>query len=319
MADRLLTLLEISKRNGADEAVGLIEETNTVAPEVEVLTGRPINGITYTGKKRKTLPATPIFRNANEGVDISSSLYEQFIAQCYYLDCQLQIDEAVLKAGKGEGNSAASILMDEAAGVVQQKMIALGAQFYTGTTSNAPTADAKGFTGLAGLYDTTNCEVTASGSTNTCSAWLVWNDLKGVHWMFGNNTGLELGEWTRQQVKDANSKSFTAMVNNLSGYIGLSFGHSRCAVRIKAIKNATNNWLTDALVAEALSKMPIFMRRSPGLKLFANTTACLTLQKSRSTTVGSKTDALPLQFAPQPTESNNVPIVLTDSLPQTEA
>ncbi len=319
MADRLLTLLEISKRNGTDEAVGLIEETNTVAPEVEAITGRPINGISYLGKKRKSFPATPVFRNANEGVDISSSLYEQFINQCFFLDAQLQIDEAILRAGKGEGNSAASILMDEASGIVQQKMIALGAQFYTGTTSGVPTADAKGFVGLQGLYDTTNCEVTASGSTNTCSAYLVWNDLKGVHWIWGNNAGLELGEWRTQQVKDSNSKSFTAWVNNLSGYVGLAFGHSRSVVRIKAIKDSSNNYLTDARVAEALSKMPIFMRRSPGLKLFANTTAVLTLQKSRSTTVGSKTDALPLQFAPQPTESNGIPIVLTDSLPQTEA
>ncbi len=143
-----------------------------------------------------------------------------------------------------------------------------------------------------------------------------------MHWIFGNNSGLVINQWTRQQVNDANSKSYFAYVNNLSGWLGLGFGHSRSIVRIKAIQAAaTAAPLTDALVAEAISKMPIFMRRSSGLRLFMNSTTQLLLQKSRSTVNASgtqKTDSGILQFAPPPTESNGVPIILTDSLPQTE-
>lgn len=314
MPDRFLSLLDMTARNGTDEAVGLIEEVNTVAPELMELNGRPISGTTYLAKKRSALPAKPGFRNANEGSDIVSSQYEQTISQCFFLDAQLRVDEAVVNSGKAEGNSMGEILADEATGVLRQKLIAVGDQFYRGVS-----ADAKGFPGLQALYDSTNCEVTASGSGSTCSAWLVWNDLQGVHWIFGNNSGLTLGEWTKQQVNDANSKAYMAYVNNLSGWLGLGFGHSRSIVRIKAIKDSSSNYLTDARVAEALTKMPIFMRRSPGLRLLCNSVAAFTLQKSRTTVTTSKTDAIPLQFAGQPTESNGIPIILTDSLPQTEA
>jgi len=312
MADKFLSLLEMTKRNGTDAAVGLVEEVNTVAPELDSLSGRPISGITYTVKKRSVLPAGPAFRNANEGSDVISSSYEQVLGQCFFMDGQLQVDEAVISAGMAEGNSEADILADEAIGVLQTKMINLGDQFYRGTTANA-----KGFVGLKSLYDTSNCEVDATGSSGSAtSAWLVWNDIQGVHWVFGNGSGISLGPWQRQQVTDANGKKLFAKVNNISGWIGLAFHHTRSVVRIKNLTTAKP--LTDKLVAEALSKMPIFMRRSPGLKLFVNSQASLQLQNSRSTVSSSKTDSGILQFAPQPTESNNVPIVLTDSIPNNE-
>ena len=314
MADKFLTLLDITKRNNADAAVGLIEEVNTVAPELMELKGRPINGTTYTAKKRSALPTKPAFRNANEGSDVVSSTYDSSLSQCYFIDAPLVVDEAVVQAGQGEGNSQSQILADESTGVLAQKLISVGDQFYRGTN-----ADAKGFPGMLSLYDSANCEVDATGSGSTSSAYLIWNDLQGVHWIFGNNSGLNINQWSRQLVTDASGKKYFAWVNNVSGYVGLGFGHTRSIVRIKKIKNNSGNYLTDALVAEALTKMPIFIRRSPNLRLLMNSTAELTLRKSRSTVVGSKTDSAILQFASTATESNGVPIILTDSLPQTEA
>jgi hypothetical protein len=315
MADKFLTLLDMTKRNCADAAVGLIEEVNTVAPELMELKGRPIDGNTYKVKKRIALPSGPVFRNANEGSDIISSSYAQEIGQCFFLDGQLRVDEAVITSGESEGNSMAEVLADEATGVIRQQMVKVGDCFYRGTT-----ADAKGFVGLQSFYDTTNCEVSAGGTTSgaRCSAWLVWNDPQGVYWVWGQQRGLQLGNWSRQQVNDSSGKSYFAWVNNLSGWIGLGLGHTKSVVRIKFIENTSGKYLTDALVAEAISKLPIFMRRSPGLRLFMNSTAQLTLQKSRSTVNTAKTDSAILQFAPPPVESNGVQIILTDSLPQTE-
>lgn len=314
MADKFLTLLDMTKRNGTDAAIGLIEEVNTVAPELESLMGRPINGVTYKIKKRTALPAGPAFRNANEGSDIISSTYAQDMAQCFFLDGQMRVDEMVVSSGVAEGNSLADILADEAAGVMQQKLVSVGDQFYRGQTANA-----KGFIGLKNLYDATNCEVDATGSSGSAtSVWLVWNDLQGVHWIFGNNSGLEMGDWERQQVTDANGKAMHAYTNNLSGWLGLSFGHTRSIVRCKNLTNATGKGFTDALGAEMLQKLPIFMRRSPNLKFFMNSTAELQLRKSRSTVSGSKTDSGLLQFAPPATECHNVPIILTDSIPNNE-
>ncbi len=330
MADKFLTLLDVTKMGGSDPAVGLIEEVNTVAPELMELKGRPINGITFKHKKRTVLAKDSagnisVFRHANQGQVIVSSNYEESQGSCYFLDIPLQIDEAVVNSGKQEGSSSQEIFASETTGIVRQALISLGDQFYRGTS-----ADAKGFQGLLSTYDSTNCEVSAAGSSGAAtSVWLIWNDPQGVHWVFGNNTGLTLpGEWTRQQVSDSNSKKYFAWVNNVSGYVGLSVGHTRSIVRTKLCTTAKP--FTDALTAEMLSKLPIFMRRSPDLRLLMNSQAQFQLQKSRSTvnlgtqdtTNGDKLNRYAgggvMQFAPPPTESMGVPIILTDSIPNNE-
>src|SRR5207247_10673141 len=121
------------------------------------------------------------------GVEVVSSAYEQKLSQCFYLDAQLQVDEAVANAPEEGGRE--QLLADDALGVIRQKMIALGDQFYRGVT-----ADANGFAGLLVCYDATNMQVKAGGTTASVqtSAWLVWNDLQGAHFIFGNNSGLQM-------------------------------------------------------------------------------------------------------------------------------
>ena len=317
----LLTLLDVAKRNDSDPSIGLIEEVNTIAPELTVLRGRTIPGITYKFTKRTTLPGGPAFRNANEGSLPISSVYTQDIGECFFLDGQLQVDEMVVTSGEAEGNSAADILTDEAIGATKSQLIRAGDQFYRGVS-----ADTKGFIGMQNLYDTVNCEIDAQGTTSGArsSAYLVWNDLQGVHWVFGMQLGIGLGEWTKQQVvitAGTPNKTAMAYVNNIKGWLGLAFGHSKSVVRIKNIEDAANKGLTDKLVAKALTKMPQQIVGSGNVRLFMNRTAAYTLQSSRSTNNGAlttKTDSQPLVFASVPVESNGIPIIITDSLPQTE-
>jgi hypothetical protein len=319
MADRFITLLDIAARNG-DQAVGLIEEVTTVAPEFAVMKGRTIPGISYKTKVRMALPASPIFRAANEGTDIVSSVYAQKLAECYYLDAQFRIDEAVADAPEEGGRDM--LLADEATGVIQQKAIALGNQFYNGTT-----ADAKGFTGLLANYDSTNMLVKAGGTTSSVqtSAWIVWNDLKGIHFIFGGNGVIAMNAWARQQVQDGSSKAYFAWVNNLSGWIGLSFNHTKSACRIANCENVTDKRLTDSQIALAVSKFPLIIRAQLAASgfIFMNPQAALQLQQSRSVTIfgqgGSKPDGSQQTLGPTPTESNGIPIVLTESITNTEA
>ena len=320
MSDRLLSLLEVSKRNGTDLSVGLVEEVTTVAKEFDNILGRPIPGTTYKTRIRTALPgaATSLFRQANSGSDVVSSAYDQKLSQCFFLDAQLQTDEAVANAPEEGGRD--QLLADEASGVVKQKMIALGAQFYYGTSN-----DTNGYPGLLSFYDSTNMLEKAGGTSSNVqtSAWLVWNDLQGVHFIWGNNSGLQMNAWSRQQVQDSNGKKFFAYVNNLSGWIGLSTNHTKSVCRIANCEDATSKNLSDAQIAKALALFPLQISESGNLKLFMNRAARSQLQRSRSVTIfsggGSKAASSFENVAPIPTEAFGIPIICTDSITNTEA
>jgi len=307
---KLLTLLDITKRNGTDQAVGLVEAVTTFAPEIDVVMGRPIPGTTYKTRIRQALPAGPAFRNANEGSPLVASSYAQTISQCYILDAQMQVDKAVAEAPEEGG--AAELLADEAEGAMRQKSIELGSQFYYGTS-----ADAKGFAGLQSLVDSTMVVDAQGTGNNTTSVYLVYNDVQGVHFIFGNNTGLQMGEWTVQQVVDPNNSAnrYFAYVNCMTGWIGLSANNpSKTIVRIKNITSAKP--LTDALLAQAYAKFPIGLKPN---RIFLNRDANYYIQNSRSavTQQAFKLGAA----ADYPTNSPSVPGVaftITDSITTAE-
>lgn len=319
MANQLISLLDLTKRTGSDQAVGIVEETITVAPELNTLMGRPIAGRTYFVTSR-TLP-TVGFRQANQGSNTVKSTYTQKAQQCYIIDGQVQMDKAIADVdaktnldANGGPVGLGNILGDEANAVTAAAFISVGAQFYYGTGTGG---DANGFGGLQAFYDTGNMEVSAGGTPGaTTSVYIVWENIKGVHFVFGNQMGITLGlpEWRVQQVLDSNSKPYTAYVNNIQGWIGLATHHTRSVARIKLVDST--HAATDKLIAQAISKFPLAMRT--GLKIFMNPNAAYYLQNSRSAASTGLTSSNPLAYASLPVESCGVPITLTNSLVDTE-
>ena len=319
MADTFLTLLDITKQNGTDQAVGVIEEVRTFAPEAQVIGGRPIKGTTYKGLVRTALPAGPAFRAANTGGAVVASRWDQRINQCFFLDGQMRVDEMVLDASEF---GADWVLANEAMGVAKQKLIALGNQVYYGNPSKTDF----GFPGLNALYDPATMEIyanaTAALGATTSSAWLIINQPDCCEFIYGKNMGLQLKQWTPQYISASNSQ-YRAFLNNLSGFVGLSFNYTKSACRIKnlvAYGTAGATGLTDALVAQALAKFPV---GAVPTHLFVTRAQRFALQCSRapvySSTGGSAITASgPLQFPPIPTESNGVPLYVTDSISDTE-
>jgi hypothetical protein len=169
-------------------------------------------------------------------------------------------------------------------------------------------------------------EVTANATgslgATTSSAWLVCNKPDCAEFIYGQNKGLEMGQWMRQAIAATNSQ-YMAYVNNLSGYIGLSFNYAKSVCRIKnlaAYGTASNTGLTDELVASALSKFPVGVVPD---YLFCTRAQRFFLQSSRTPVYSSAgksgvTASLQLQYAPTPTESNGIPLVVTDSILDTE-
>lgn len=298
-----LTLLDLAARTGSDALVGLIEDVTTSAPEFRQVLARPMPGTTYKLTRRTALP-TAAFRDANpDSVASTKSTYVQDLKQMYFLDCQLEVDEAIVK---GDDRQIGDILSDEAAGALEASFNLLGSQFYYGTA-----ADAKGFAGLASQLSLDT--VYAGGTSNTTSAYLVDISLQGVHFVVGRDGEIAMPEWMVQKVAAGNM----AYVSNISSYIGLNVGHSNAVYRVRGVD--ASNKLTDALGALLLSKVPSRISSKGTLRWFMNRTAAYTLQLSRSAVgqVDGGARGLPA-FAPMPTELQGIPIVLTDSLVNTE-
>lgn len=295
-----LTLLDLAARTGSDAVVGLIEDATVSAPEFQVVMARPMPGTTYKLTRRTALPPSQ-FRNVNEAVTAGKSTYVQETKEMYFIDSQLEVDEAIVKADPRE---IGDVLADEAAGALESTFNLLGSQFYYG-------GDAKGFVGLESQIS--NDTVFAGGTTNTTSAYLVNVGLQGVHFVVGRDGAIEMPEWARQKV----GAGYFAYVSNLSSYVGLQVGSANSVYRVRGITTASSKYLTDALGAACLVNVPL--NRRAGLRWFMNRTAAYTLQASRSAVgqVSAGKGGTPA-FAEWPTELQGIPITITDSLVDTE-
>jgi hypothetical protein len=298
-------MLDIAARTGNDAVVGLIEDVTTYSPEFASFPVRTKSGITYMLGRRTALPGAG-FRNAGEGVTPGGSTYVSELKQLYFLDVQMELDEAKQKA---DDSSLGDLLAQEGSGALQAAVNLIGSQTYYGTAG-----DAKGFAGLS--TQISNDTVYAGGTTNTASAYLIDLSLQGVHFVVGNDGAIDLPPWMKQQLRDGNNKAYMAWVSNLSSYIGLNVGSDQSVFRVRGIDET--NKLTDALGAKCLKNVPI-ARRNGNLRWLMNSSASYGLQVSRSAVGQSDAGADGRgAFAPTPTELGGIPIILTDSLADTE-
>ncbi len=325
-----LTLLDIAKRNGSDPEIGLIEDVITFAPEVGTLAVRPINGVSFKSTLRTAYPASA-FRPVGAGVTPGKSSYVQKLAECFALDGQLQVDE-LLPAS--EDRSVGDVLADEVSGQMASICINIGSQLYYGTS-----ADANGFQGLRTFVGTSaSLSLSASGTgADTTTAYLVYTDLQGVHFVAGRTSQarpggdtegdpliiappFSMGEWRKQQVAIGTAGAVqTAYVNNISGWLGLAYGsrYSAFSVRNIDLGNSTT-YLTDTLGNKLLSLVPLRVRNSGRLRWFMNRDAAYSLQASRLPTTIVGQVGMGGIFPDLPKELGGIPITITDSITTTE-
>lgn len=300
-----LTLLDIAKRTNNDRVIGTVEEVTTFAPEIRDIVARTKAGTSYNIHRRTALPRGA-FRSANEGTALTNSTTEQVLAQMFFFDTPLQVDEAIVKADDGE---LGDILAFEAVGAVQGSFDYLGTQVWYGDN-----ATSKGFDGLENsVYD----QVNATGDTAVSSAYLLWMppNYQGVHFDIGNNGQMEFPEWMKQRIFDANGNPYSAYVSNMSFYIGLNISSAQSVWRVANL--TSSDPMTDALGAELMAKVP--MSRRSNLRWFMNREVAFQLQKSRSAVGQIASGAIGAAFAPMPTECQGVPITITDSLLSNES
>lgn len=312
------TLLDIAKLNGNDKSIGLIEEGIKTCPELANFPARMVKGTSYTYVARKGRP-TVGFRTANNGIDPSKSEFDQRTAQMFILSALVETDKAIADAYEDGPDRYNAI---EAAGVAQDTMEAIGEQVWYGKN-----ADANGFEGLQSLLGTTAASAggrvivsdTTSGSNNT-SVYLVRYGDHGVGFDFGNYTTLDLSDFRVESIVGVNGKKHPGYVADISGWIGLTLKSLEGAMRIANVRaEAGKAGMSDKIIAEALS----YWKGAPPDAIYMNRKAAFLLQTSRSvTTMQGPTGKVSSgigPFAPAPTESNNIPIVITDALGNSES
>jgi len=295
------TLLDIAKLNGNDKVVGLIEENLTYAPELAVFPSRTIRGTSYQTVLRSSYPSVG-FRNANESTTAGKSEFSNKMVQCYIISSLIQADKAVAKAYE-DGEEAWKAL--EADGVMKQTLIEIGSQIFYGVS-----ADAKGFPGLQAIVDS-DLTLDAGGTTASTgsSVYGVKFGNQGVQLVFGSNQSLSLSDWRTETLSGVPS-----WVADLTGWVGLQAVNKNTILRLKDATADSGKGVTDARLAELLSKAPIGMKPD---YWFMSRRSAFQLQSSRSAST-NPTGADALRFAPMPTESNGIPIIVTDSIVNTE-
>lgn len=317
MPNDFVTLLDLTALNAPvnDPAVGIVEVVRDFSPEVQSLAGRPIQTTHSYVTRRKALPGGKpfggsLFRNVGEGVATEAGKYERILQETYFVDGQLEVDDALVQA---DPQKQGSILAMESEGQIKAKFLGLGRQFYYGRSR-----DDKGFYGLQALVDDEMVDGSGGATSNCESVYLIRNNLDGVHFLYGMGKGLTAGSWNKQQVRDASNGRYMAWVNNFSGYIGLGMNHPLSIYRIANLNDSgtAGTFITDKMIAKAISKFPIGY---PPTHICMSRRQRYWLQASRTVISQSNlTNAASIPFPMLPTESNGVPILCTDALALTE-
>jgi len=192
---------------------------------------------------------------------------------------------------------------------MRQAMIELGSQVIYGTS-----VDSKGFPGLQAIHTAFNSGlvVGAGGSADLSSVYGINTDTQGVQLVFGAGTTFELGEWRIENV--GTGSVYPAHVANLTAWVGMQVGSKYSVGRLNSVGSNSGGGVTDGKLAELLSKYPVGYRPNYWLM---NRRSAYQLQVSRSASSvqnGVKTSSGSEIFAPLPTESNGIAIVITDSI-----
>lgn len=299
------TLRDIAALQGRDKVVGILDEVLGSYPEVQVLPGRTIAGTTFKVTMRKNNP-TGSFRKANSGVTPGAADYYEKLVQAFIYENPIVVDARVAEANEdGAEDYLAARSEEHVAGALE----GLAEQFYYG-------ADSEDELGFPGLKTLASLEVNATGANDTgaTTVYLIRTGNDGVQFLFGNGTGLDVPEFGTQAFTLADGSVLPkALVSPMGMWVGLQAVHPASIVKITNINTAAGKGFTDALVQQALEKMPAGFRNDKSkLRILANGRSVGQLQTSRTAVsqVAYKSGAV----ADRPTESHGISIIETDSI-----
>jgi hypothetical protein len=304
-----LTLLDLAKLNGSDKVVGLIEEVATVAPEVTIIPARTIRGTSYDTVIRNSRP-TVAFRSANKGTDATKSNFTPRKVEAFILSSRVEVDKAVAKAYEDGPDALMAI---EAAGVMAAALVTVGSQTIYGDA-----ATSQGFFGLQALATALDAVITDAGGSTAgtgSSVYIISAGNQGVQYVYGTGTTFDLSPFREGDATDADGKRFAAYIADLTAWVGLQCVNKHAVARLKDFTEDSGKGVTDAKILDALRRMPIGSRPT---HILMSRRSAYQLAISRTITPNAKVEAATGLVNGLPTESNGLPIIVTDSITDTE-
>lgn len=341
MSNEYLTIKDVIAADhlAGPDSVGLVDNIVNVAPELDVVLGRPISGISYEATILTAIGSKGGFRKINSGRPFSALSIDEKRFNCFPWDAPFSVDEALLIKKAGVGEAPASVLEMFATSGARQKALDMSQQFYLGSL-----ADPLGPPGLMDFLVTQRTQVdsrtglkidqvidaggTAAGKCETI--WFIKQGPQGVHWLFGNDRAIIMNPWVRlpgmpsMDWTAANPLYSTQWRSNMFGYIGTSMAQYHAVgaiINVDTVNGTTtaNGLFNDAQVAKLFAKWPISMK--PDLA-FCTQNAAAFLQTQRTVTNfvnggGREWTKGASPIADFPTHlpnMGNIPLIVTDGI-----
>lgn len=309
------TLLDVAKLNGNDAIVGLIEESVSFAPEVNLFPVRTIDGTGFKTLVRSGLP-TVDFIAASSGIAASKSTFENKHFDCGLLGGRIEVWKHILDAP--ENGSPADIKAAESMGVMEAAMRKVGRQIFYGKTA---LGSAKGFVGLVSFVDSSMIhDATGTTADTGSSVYFVKFGPQNVQLVMGRNGTMELSDFRVESLEDSDGNKGPGEVADLASWVGLQQASKYSVARVKNVTADSGKGCTDALLAAGLQLFPagilpdaIFMSRRSRNQLQTARAALVALRGQGKNDIGGS-----MAYAPTPTDFEGIPIIATDSILNTE-
>lgn len=313
MADTFKSLADLVLINDQNLADLEVSDLLTQAPVIASLPASPASNGTLHKYTKETGAPVVGFRAVNDGRENRDSTDTLVTVTLQILDCSFACDIEIAKAYK-RGRDA--YLEMELMRHLRQAMFHAERQIWYGTGTGG---DSVGFAGLGDNTgynhkdDTMVVDATGTTATTGSSVWLycVKPDDSGVQVVGGNDGNIEVEDPVIQRVAGSATGTLPMFYTAASGYLGFQIGSAYDVARICNLTADSGKGLTDALISQAIEKIPAHNR--PFLRIAMNRRSQAQLQQSRTATNSTGTPA------PFPQESFGVPIVVTDSILSTEA
>ena len=309
MPDTFMTLADLLKINDCALEPWEISDLVQAVPLLAVLPVATTDGNSYKYLK-ETGAVTVGFREVNVGRDYSASADTLVTATLKLIDASFRVDKALADQYK---NGPAAHVAREAARHLRASLFLLEQQIIYGT-GNAAT----GFAGLAenAAYDAAGDTMVLDAAGTTAgtgsSVWLMHapGDLRGIHFIVGEDGRINIDETITQEVDDSAGAHYTAYYTPILGWAGLAVGGAYSAARICNLTEDAGKGLTDALIYRAIETFPV--DRQNGLIIVMNRRSRRQLRASRTAT--NATGAA----APIPDSVEGIPIITVESISNVE-